>query len=152
MRLEHRVHHPGQIQVAAIFSSQSEGVHRRPSVPRRAREFFLAVLSAFFFAAPALAVHEVDHRFTVWGEVLTSEGEPVSDETITLMSRDDEIIGSVVTNARGRFRVVLHVHDDDVGKVFDIVVRGVKTKVKLEFDPGDHNTERGKRVDFTIKK
>ncbi len=64
---------------------------------------------------------------------------------------DNALIGTVVTDERGGYRVVLHVHDQDVGKVFNMTVKGVKTEVKIEFDPADKVTERGKRVDFTIE-
>lgn len=101
---------------------------------------------------PALATHEIDHRFIVWGEVLASDGKPVAGETIAFTVGNDTPIGSVATDERGRYRVVLHVHDQDVGKVFEMTIKGVKTKVTIEFDPADKVTERGKRVDFTIKK
>ena len=108
-------------------------------------------ISALVFFTPALATHEIDHRFVVWGEVLTSDGKPLSGETISFTVANDTPIGSVVTDDRGRYRVVLHVHDQDLGKVFDMTVKGTRTKVEIQFDPADKVTERGKRVDFTIE-
>jgi hypothetical protein len=114
------------------------------------------VLAGFILAlvapAPALATHEIDHRFTVWGEVLTSDGESLSGETIYFTVANGAPIGSAVTDDRGRYRVVLHVHDQDLGKVFDMIVRGTRTRVEIQFDPADKDTERGKRVDFTVEK
>lgn len=123
-----------------------------PRIACLARGVTAGVLSVFLISIPALATHEIDHRFIVWGEAVTSDGRPVSGETITFTVANDIPIGSVVTDERGRYRVVLHVHDEDLGKVFDMTVRGVRTKVKIEFDPADKVTERGKRVDFTIEK
>ncbi len=119
---------------------------------RLARGAIAVVASILLFSTPALATHEIDHRFIVWGEVLTSDGQAVSGETISFTVSNDAPIGSVVTDEQGHYRVVLHVHDEDLGKVFDMTVRGVKTKVKIEFDPTNKVTERGKRVDFTIEK
>lgn len=110
------------------------------------------IASILLFSIPALATHEIDHRFIVWGEVLTSDGQAVSGETISFTVSNDTPIGSVVTNEQGHYRVILHVHDEDLGKVFDMTVRGVKTQVKIEFDPEDKVKERGKRMDFTIEK
>lgn len=113
---------------------------------------FAGFISALVILTPALATHEIEHRFTVWGEVLTSDGDPVSGETISFTVANDTPIGSVVTDDKGRYRVVLHVHDQDLGKVFDMTVRGTKTRVEIQFDPADKVTERGKRVDFTLER
>ncbi|MDX1514229.1 MAG: hypothetical protein R3174_10865 [Gammaproteobacteria bacterium] len=110
------------------------------------------VLVATALASTAGATHEVHHRFTVWGEVKLDDGTPLADETIRLTVKDGQSIGTVQTNVEGRYRIVLHVHDEDVNKVFDMTVRDVTQKVRLEFDPKNHETERGTRVDFTIGK
>ena len=122
-----------------------------PRITRLVLCAIAGMLAILFALTPAVATHEIDHRFIVWGEVLTSDGKPVPGETIEFTVGDNTPIGSVLTDERGRYRVVLHVHDQDLGKVFDMTVKGVKTEVKIEFDPADKVTERGKRVDFTIK-
>lgn len=123
-----------------------------PRITRFAPSVIVGVLSILFVLTPAFATHEIDHRFIVWGEVLTSDGKAVAGEAIQFtVGNNNTPIGSVITDDRGRYRVVLHVHDQDVGKVFDMTIKGVKTKVKIEFDPTDKVTERGKRVDFTIE-
>jgi hypothetical protein len=123
-----------------------------PRITRLVPQLIAGLIPLAFILAPALATHEIDHRFIVQGEVVTSDGQPVSGETISFTVSNDTPIGSVVSDEHGRYRVVMHVHDEDIGKVFDIVVRGIKKKVKIEFDPENKVTERGKRVDFTIEK
>lgn len=142
----------GRIGGTAILSFQNKGISVPRSIIRLRRGAAAGIAMILLSGAPAMATHEINHRFIVWGEVLTSDGEPVVGETITFTVSDDTPIGSVVTNDRGRYRVVLHVHDQDLGKIFDMTVRGVKTTVKIEFDPTDKVTERGQRVDFTIEK
>jgi hypothetical protein len=115
------------------------------------RVFLASVLSAQLIVTPALATHEVEHRYVVLGEVLFEDGSPAVDETIELKVGNGVSLGTVTTNEQGRYRVLLHVHDTDVGKAFDMTVGEAKKKVTIEFDPTDHETERGKRVDFTIK-
>lgn len=123
-----------------------------PMIIHFPRRCLLILAAAMLFSTAAIATHEIDHRFAVWGEVLYQDGTPIANETIELTVRDGDSIGSVTTNEDGRYHVVLHVHDQDRGKVFDMTVMGVTTKVRIEFDPRDKQTERGKRVDFTIKR
>jgi len=134
------------------LSLHSKEFHVPSKIFRLARGAIAFVASILLFSTPALATHEIDHRFIVWGEVLTSDGQAVAGETISFTVSNDTPIGSAVTNEQGRYRAVLHVHDEDLNKVFDMTVRGVKTQVKIEFDPADKVTERDKRVDFTIEK
>jgi hypothetical protein len=142
----------GRNRVTAVFSLDKRGLHVLQSIARLGPAVLMGVISFLLISNPALGTHQIDHRFTVWGEVLTSDGQPVSGETISFTVADDTPIGSIVTDNRGRYRVVLHVHDQDLGKVFDMTVRGIKTKVKIEFDPADKVTERGKRVDIAVEK
>ncbi len=134
------------------MSLPSKKLHVLTKIARLVPRLIAGVVPIVFVLTPALATHEIDHRLIVWGEIVTSDGQPVSGETISFTVSHDTSIGSVVTNERGRYRVVMHVHDEDLGKVFNMTVRGVKTQVKIEFDPGDKVTERVKRVDFTIEK
>ncbi|HEY5701201.1 MAG TPA: hypothetical protein VIT83_03845 [Gammaproteobacteria bacterium] len=110
------------------------------------------MLTGALIAGTANATHEVHHRYIVWGDVLYEDGTPVAKETIHLTVKDGTPMGTIDTDEQGRYRLVLHAHDEDVNKVFDMRVRDVKQKVRLEFDPEDHTTDRGQRVDFKIKK
>jgi hypothetical protein len=58
----------------------------------------------------------------------------------------------VKTDKNGRYRILLHVHNEDVYKVFDMRVNNVTRKVRLLFDPNDRQTERGQRVDLVVKR
>lgn len=141
----------GLTGVTSIVSPQKKLLRVLPGIRRLVPGVIAGFLLIVLDSTPGFATHEIDHRFIVWGQVLTSDGEPVSGETISFTVAHDTPIGSVVTDEQGRYRVVLHVHDQDLGKVFDMTVKGVKTKVKIEFDPEDKVTERGKRMDFTIE-
>ena len=118
---------------------------------------FLTRLGAVVFIAALLATtvhatHEVHHRYTVWGEVMYEDGTPLANETIHLTVKDGTPMGTLETDGQGRYRLVLHVHDKDVNKVFDMTVKDVTKTIRLEFDPEDHETERMKKVNFTIEK
>jgi hypothetical protein len=104
------------------------------------------------WGAPAHATHKVDHRYTVWGEIKYEDGTPAVGVAVRLLVKDGEPMGEVLTNEEGRYRVLLHVHNEDVYKVFDMRVNNVTRKVRLLFNPNDRVTERGQRVDLVVKR
>jgi len=103
-------------------------------------------------ATPAYATHKTDHRYTVWGEIKYEDGTPAADIPVRLLVKDGEPMGEVNTDSNGRFRILLHVHNEDVYKVFDMRVNNVTRKVRLLFNPNDRQTERGQRVDLVVKR
>lgn len=103
-------------------------------------------------AQGASATHEVHHRYTVWGEIKYEDDTPAAGELIQLLVGKGEVIGEVETDARGRYRVVLHLHNEDLYKVFDMRVNDVTQKVRILFNPNDRETERGQRVDLVVKR
>lgn len=104
------------------------------------------------WGAPASATHKTDHRYTVWGEITYEDGTPASEVTVRLLVKDGAPMGEVSTDEQGRYRILLHVHNEDVYKVFDMRVNNVTRKVRLLFNPNDRQTERGQRVDLVVKR
>ncbi len=107
---------------------------------------------ALLTAPSANATHETDHRYTVWGEIKYEDDTPAAEVVIQLLLKGGKPLGEVETDDRGRYRMLLHVHNDDVYKVFDMVVNNVTRKVRILFDPNDRQTERGQRVDLVVKR
>lgn len=105
-----------------------------------------------FCSQSANATHEIHHRYTVWGEIKYEDGTPAADLTVLLSIKDGAPLGEVKTDQNGRYRILLHVHNEDVYKVFDMRVNNVTRKVRLLFDPSDRQTERGQRVDLVVKR
>ena len=100
----------------------------------------------------ASATHLVHHRYTVWGEIRYDDGTPASDVTVLLQVKDGKPLGEVKTDRNGRYRILLHVHNEDMYKIFDMRVNNVTRKVRLLFNPNDLQTERGQRVDLIVKR
>ncbi len=107
---------------------------------------------SLLIAPSANATHKTEHRFTVWGEIKYEDDAPAAKVDIQLMVKDGEPMGEVKTDNRGRYRIVLHVHNEDVYKVFDMRVNDVTRKVRLLFNSNDRQTERGQRIDLVIKR
>lgn len=106
----------------------------------------------FLASQGASATHETHHRYTVWGEIKYEDDTPAAGELIQLLVGKGEVIGEVKSDARGRYRVVMHLHNEDVYKVFDMRVNDVTRKVRILFNPNDRQTERGQRVDLVVKR
>ncbi len=110
-------------------------------------------LALVLLIAPSVnATHKTDHRYTVWGEINYEDDTPAAELVVQLMVKDGAPMGEVKTDYRGRYRIVLHVHSEDVYKVFDMRVNNVTRKVRLLFSPNDRQTERGQRVDLVVKR
>ena len=88
----------------------------------------------------------------MWGEIKYEDGTPAADVPIHLLIKDGAPLGEVATNEEGRYRITLHVHNEDVYKVFDMRVNNVTRKIRLLFNPNDRETERGQRVDLVVKR
>lgn len=119
----------------------------------RVRTLLGVALALLMLAAqPVRATHLADHRYTVWGEIKYEDGTPAADVTVRLMVRGGAPLGQVATDNSGRYRILLHVHNEDLYKVFDMKVNNVTRKVRILFNPEDQKTERGQRVDLVVKR
>ena len=103
-------------------------------------------------AQAVFATHLVDHRFSVYGEVKFPDGSPARGVLVVLEIKDGETLQETMADAVGRYQIVLHVHNQDMGKVFFVRVGDDKRKVRVLFDPNNAKAERGKREDFTVPK
>ena len=121
-----------------------------PPARRRLLVAFLVALGLTVLLGPAAATHRVDQRFTVWGQVTNADGAPVVDQGVDIIVADGFRVQRVRTNADGWYRKVLAVTEADLGKVFDVRMGRQRVHVKVEFNPHDRDSERGKRVDFVI--
>ena len=112
----------------------------------------LALAAMLLLAGPAAATHKIDHRYTIWGEITYEDGSPAAGVTINFTVKDDVALGETKTDPKGRYRVLLHVHNEDLYKIFDMRVGNVTRKVRILFNPSDRTTERGQRIDLSIRR
>lgn len=96
----------------------------------------------------AWGMHEVDHRFTVWGHVADEAGRPLSGAKVTI--RDARLPDAVTTLTRrdGSYEGVLHLHNDNVGDEVVIAVGDRIQRVRATFNPSDAHIERKMEVNF----
>jgi len=102
-----------------------------------------------------LATHEVDHRFTVSGTVRDGRAFPgtplTGKEVLVRESQNGQVLQQGVTDQRGQFTLVLHVHNEDLGKLIIVQSQGVEKTLELQFDPNDSTTERRAHVDLVVR-
>ena len=102
----------------------------------------------------AEATHLVDHRFTVQGTVRDGTSFPgkllTGQQVVVRFADSQQLLSSGVTNEHGEYRLILHVHNDDLGKIIVIESQGSQERLTLKFDPNDATNERRARVDLVV--
>ena len=101
------------------------------------------LVAALLAPAPfAGATHEVDHRVTVRGAIYESDGTPRSRSAVSLVGPGGEVLGTTDTNRAGKFQFVLHLHDEDAGRMLIVRSGATSREFRLTFDPGNRRAER----------
>ncbi|MBI5197458.1 MAG: carboxypeptidase regulatory-like domain-containing protein [Nitrospirae bacterium] len=106
--------------------------------------FFVILL----IAPPALATHEIDHRYIVFGYVSDDQGHPLSGKKVTAIDTTIQLQESAYTDSNGYYEVLLHLHDSNNGDSLEVWVEDQKKEARITFDPGDKKTDRRRQVDF----
>ncbi len=97
---------------------------------------------------PAQAMHEADHRFTVYGTVRTPSGDPLSNAKVMITNRRAGEGTTVFSERDGSYSATLHLHNDNLGDLLSVIVADQEQTVRVSFDPSDSHTERKTHVDF----
>ena len=114
----------------------------------------LSSLMLVLYVLPAHATHENDHRFTVFGTVrdgATFPGRPLPNKEVVVKDvATQQIMQRGTTDTEGKYSLVLHVHNGDVGKIVLLQSAGIAKQLALQFDPSDLTTERRAQVDIVV--
>ena len=106
----------------------------------------LTVLTALPLSSTAM--HEADHRYTVYGEVRDTTGSLVVNEQVMVVGENGQSIGEGVTDSDGRYRIKLHLHDSDLGLLISFTVRHTTLEATVTFDPSNPRAERFLQIDI----
>ncbi len=113
------------------------------------RGFGLSVLaSSSFLSPPALAMHEVDHRFSVEGYVCGPDGRATPDVQVIVKDARVSEGASAYTDSRGYYKATLHLHNENQGDAILVKALNEEQRVTAQFDPKDARTERIVTVNF----
>ena len=100
-------------------------------------------------APPARAEHAVAFRYTVLGYVTDASGRARPGTRVELSREKTGFSYLGETDAQGFYVIVARLGDENVGETLALRVNTQALTLVARFDPQDHATERGTRVDFT---
>ena len=122
---------------------------RHPGLSRRepSRKWLLWLVLLVPWSA-AMATHEADHRYTVWGEVRDAQGTPTANARVRITGLGGRPLGEGTTDSDGRYGILLHLHNDQLGMRFWVTVGDATREAEVTFDPADRVRAREHRLDF----
>jgi hypothetical protein len=117
---------------------------------RRAALPALLLAAALTTAAPA--EHAVAYRYTVLGYVTDADGRARAAVRVELSREKTGFSYLGETGADGFYVIVARLGDESAGEPLSLRAGSQALMVTARFDPADHATERGTRVDFTARR
>jgi len=106
-------------------------------------------LALSLVAAPAVAEHEAQYRYTVLGYVTDAAGKPRTGVGLEVTRQKTGLSYQGNTDASGLYVIVTRLADESSGERLLVRAGPAEIWVTTRFDPADHKSERGTRVDFT---
>jgi hypothetical protein len=126
---------------------------------RRAAGLALALAGVLVAAAPpapivteARAEHQVSYRYVVLGYVTDAENQGRPGVRVELRREKTGFSYLGETDADGFYLIVARLGDESAGETLQLRAESQAMTLTARFDPADHATERGTRVDFTARK
>jgi hypothetical protein len=96
----------------------------------------------------ARAMHELDHRLTIYGYVKDAQGKPVADARVIITATRMGEGNTAFTDRQGYYESTLHIHDTDLGEPIDVSTGDDTKRISAEFNLQDKTTERRMEVNF----
>ncbi len=113
-----------------------------------------AALAALLLAATlttAAAEHAVAYRYTVLGYLTDADGRPRPGVRVELSREKTGLSYTGESGADGFYVIVVRLGDESAGETLSLRTGSQALVLTARFDPADHATERGTRVDFTAR-
>jgi hypothetical protein len=96
----------------------------------------------------AQAMHEVDHRLTIYGSVRDTKGKPITDARVIISATRLGEGATAFTDRQGYYEATLHIHNADLGEPIDVSAGDETKRITAQFNPQDTTTERRMEVNF----
>ncbi len=90
----------------------------------------------------AVALHEIDHRFTVEGRVCGADGQGLEGVKVIVKDTRVSVGTSGTTDEEGSYKAILHLHNDNQGDPILIKALDWEKEAKVDIDAQDIETER----------
>ena len=108
---------------------------------------FLATPVAFL-ATPAAAEHTVYYRYVVLGFVKDAKGKLLSERAVEVVRDKTGLTYPGRTDDQGLFVIVVRLGDESAGETLTLRIGGATTTIAARFDPANHVSDRGTRMDL----
>jgi len=100
----------------------------------------------------ARAEHQVSYRYIVLGYVIDAENQGRAGVRVELQRDKTGFSYLGETDTDGFYVIVARLGDESVGESLHLRAEGQAMTLTARFNPADHATERGTRVDFTARR
>ncbi len=111
-----------------------------------------ALLFAVALTTAVPAEHAVAFRYTVLGYVTDADGHALPGARVELSREKTGFSYFGETGADGFYVIVARLGDESAGETLSLRVGSQALVLRARFDPADHTTERGTRVDFAARR
>ena len=101
-----------------------------------------------FIPTPAAAEHTVYYRYVVLGFVRDAKGKVLSGRAVDVVRDKTGLAYHGRTDDQGMFVIVVRLGDESAGETLTVRAGGATTRVTARFDPVNHVSDRGTRVDL----
>ena len=99
----------------------------------------------------ARAEHQVSYRYVVLGYVTDAQNRGRPGVRVELRRERTCFSYLGETDAEGFYLIVARLGDESLGEALELRAANQAMTLTARFDPADHATERGTRVDFTAR-
>jgi uncharacterized protein YeaO (DUF488 family) len=113
------------------------------------RTALTVVMAIGLLAPPAGAEHEPQYRYTVLGYVKDAAGKPRKGVGLEVTRQKTGLAYNGETDASGLYVIVTRLADESLGERLLVRAGPASLSITARFEPADHRSERGTRVDFT---
>ena len=107
----------------------------------------VAVLIALV-AATVAAEHTVYYRYVVLGFVKDAQGKLLPGREVEVVRNKTGLVYSARTDEQGLFVIIVRLGDESAGQTLTLRVGRATTTLTARFDPANHVSDRGTRVDL----
>ena len=99
----------------------------------------------------ARAEHQVSYRYVVLGYVTDAQNRGRPGVRVELRREKTGFSYLGETDTEGFYLIVARLGDESLGEALELRAANQGMTLTARFDPADHATERGTRVDFTAR-
>ena len=108
----------------------------------------LAAVTVAFLATPVSAEHTVYYRYVVLGFVKDAQGKFLPGREVEVVRNKTGLAYSARTDDQGLFVIIVRLGDESAGEALTLRVGQATTTLTARFDPANHVSDRGTRVDL----